>query len=166
MWKLPDGKVLSNPRQVKIGDTNYPARIFSLWSTEELANIGIKQYSEQKFDRRYFRAVSYGVDETATTYRKTCVVEPKFTRATLLQNLNVIVKATLISLYMRKKSELEAWVELDTSEALSTQAKLDYYRTELRGAYQEIKAAYSALTDYQDIIDYQWQSLLPVEPDV
>ena len=41
---IKDGKIsslMNQPRPITIGDTQYPAKIFSVWSTDELKNIGI-----------------------------------------------------------------------------------------------------------------------------
>lgn len=36
-------KIINNPKAMVIGDVQYPAKIFQLWSTSELNNIGIYQ---------------------------------------------------------------------------------------------------------------------------
>jgi|TARA_X000001382_G_scaffold127548_1_gene115602 hypothetical protein len=45
MWALVESgnisKVIKNPKQITIGDTQYPSNIFSLWSISELKAIGI-----------------------------------------------------------------------------------------------------------------------------
>ena len=41
---IKDGKIssfMNQPRPITIGDTQYPAKIFSVWSADELKNIGI-----------------------------------------------------------------------------------------------------------------------------
>ena len=41
---IKDGKIsslMNQPRPIIIGDTQYPAKIFSVWSADELKNIGI-----------------------------------------------------------------------------------------------------------------------------
>ncbi len=41
---IKDGKIsslMNQPRPITIGDTQYPAKIFSAWSADELKNIGI-----------------------------------------------------------------------------------------------------------------------------
>jgi len=90
----------------------------------------------------------------------------KQSKAQLLQKKNAEVKDTLITMYMKKRSESEAWSELEPTEASEVLANLSSYKDSLRTSYADIKVAFLALSDYQEIIDYQWQSLLPVEPDV
>ena len=45
MWGLVDSgsitKLINNPKALVIGDVQYPAKIFSLWSKSELEAIGI-----------------------------------------------------------------------------------------------------------------------------
>ena len=57
MWFVGNtevGFVVNRARGLTIGDVQYPRNIFLLWSKEELAEIGIKPYSEVHPDHRYY----------------------------------------------------------------------------------------------------------------
>jgi len=57
MWFVGNteaGFVVTKARGLTIGDVQYPRNIFVLWSKEELAEIGIKPYSETRLDSRYY----------------------------------------------------------------------------------------------------------------
>ena len=57
MWfvgNVETGFTVNKARGLTIGDVQYPRNIFVLWSKEELAEIGIKPYSETRLDSRYY----------------------------------------------------------------------------------------------------------------
>ena len=50
-------KIINHPKRLVIGDVQYPARIFSVWTTSELAAIGIIAVTfddSKKKDERYY----------------------------------------------------------------------------------------------------------------
>ena len=57
MWFVGNtetGFTVNKARGLTIGDIQYPRNIFVLWSKEELAEIGVKPYSETQLDSRYY----------------------------------------------------------------------------------------------------------------
>ena len=68
-------KVIPRHKGITIGDTQYPKNIFTLWSKEELKNIGLLPYRENTVDNRFYQrgSLSYevGSDEVVGTYAKT-----------------------------------------------------------------------------------------------
>jgi hypothetical protein len=61
MWALVEdnsiSKLITNPKAMVIGDLQYPAKIFQLWTEEELNNIGIHEViidSTNKKDEEYY----------------------------------------------------------------------------------------------------------------
>ena len=57
MWFVGNtetGFTVNKARGLTIGDVQYPRNIFVLWSKEELAEIGVKPYSETRLDSRYY----------------------------------------------------------------------------------------------------------------
>jgi len=57
MWFVGNtvsGFVVKKPRGLTMNGIQYPKNIFTLWSKDELANIGIKPYSIAPFDDRYY----------------------------------------------------------------------------------------------------------------
>lgn len=80
MWKLPDGRVLSHPKSVRIDGVLHPAAIFTRWSKEELARIGIKPYREERPDEAHYRATGWEeVDVAGEIVKRPVGTEPKFT---------------------------------------------------------------------------------------
>jgi hypothetical protein len=68
-------KLINNPKSIVIGDVNYPAKIFQLWSTSELEAIGIYEVvfdnSNKKDEKWYINTnQSYDFDgnEVTATY--------------------------------------------------------------------------------------------------
>ena len=49
MWALVESgsvsKIYTHPKQLTIGDVNYPSNIFTMWSASELEAIGIYEMS-------------------------------------------------------------------------------------------------------------------------
>mgnify|MGYP003636551395 FL=1 len=67
MWFVGNtetGFTVNKARGLTIGDTQYPRNIFVLWSKEELAEIGIKPYSEVHPDQRYYTSGALTRTET------------------------------------------------------------------------------------------------------
>lgn len=58
--------IISSPRSITIDGITYPNKIFSDWSHEERAEIGILPYSEERVDNRYYWTgnVTYNVSDT------------------------------------------------------------------------------------------------------
>ena len=67
MWfvgNVETGFTVNKARGLTIGDVQYPRNIFVLWSKEELAEIGIKPYSEVHPDQRYYTSGALTRTET------------------------------------------------------------------------------------------------------
>ena len=68
-------QVYKTGQAITVGEVQYPANIFTLWSKAELATLNIKPYSEVQPDTRYYWTgeVSYQDtgDEVVGTYAKT-----------------------------------------------------------------------------------------------
>ena len=67
MWFVGNtetGFTVNKARGLTIGDVQYPRNIFVLWSKEELADIGIKPYSEVHPDQRYYTSGALTRTET------------------------------------------------------------------------------------------------------
>jgi hypothetical protein len=59
MWKLPDGKIISTPKDIVVGETQYPAQIFYRWTKEQLAELGIIPFREVHYDQKWFRSIGH-----------------------------------------------------------------------------------------------------------
>lgn len=58
--------IINSPRSITIDGITYPGKIFSAWSHEERAEIGILPYREERVDGRYYWSgnVVYNVSDT------------------------------------------------------------------------------------------------------
>jgi hypothetical protein len=58
--------IINSPRSITIDGVTYPGKIFSAWSHEERAEIGILPYREERVDNRYYWTgnVTYNVSDT------------------------------------------------------------------------------------------------------
>ena len=76
MWiNTKTNQVYKTGQAITVGEVQYPANIFTLWSKEELATLNIKPYREVQPDTRYYWTgeVSYQDtgDEVVGTYATT-----------------------------------------------------------------------------------------------
>ena len=164
MWILPNKKVVNFPRPVKINDVNHPAGIFTRWSPEELATIGIKEYKEQKVDDRFYRKGIVTAIETPTSIEKMYTVIPKYTNNVLKKQMNVKVKDELKLMFLNAKKEMDFLKEFEpTSEAI---ADLMIYQADLKSAYVDIRLAVLAIDDYDELVNYNWRAHYPEEVDI
>ena len=53
MWYSTDLGLIKTPKAVRLGDINYPANIFTLWSKADLAALNIKPARITAVDGRY-----------------------------------------------------------------------------------------------------------------
>lgn len=49
MWILNKTTIIDYPRDITINDVQHPAQIFTLWSKDELASIGIRRYHKMSY---------------------------------------------------------------------------------------------------------------------
>lgn len=79
MWALVESKkvtqVFTQPKGIKIGDNQYPSNIFSLWSADELKEIGIYEVVEDNTnlkDKNYYQngdqSFSFAKDTVTASY--------------------------------------------------------------------------------------------------
>ena len=162
MWILPNKRVINFPRPIKVNDVNHPADIFTKWSPEELAKIGIKSYKEQKYDRQFYRSVASWINETDTVVSKSYTLVSRFTNNELKKKMNVKVKAELKQLFLDAQKELDFLEEFDITN--NDIEDLTYYRTELKNAYADIRFKVKAIKNYDELVAYNWRTLYPVDP--
>ena len=81
-WKLPDGTIIQQARPVIIAGIHHPAKIFSTWSAEKLAAIGIKPVVEQAFDADAWESTGVVEEEVDGIIYRTHQLSPRVVRET------------------------------------------------------------------------------------
>jgi hypothetical protein len=167
MWKLPDGRVISRPRGITVDDVNHPPQIFTAWSNEELAEIGIHPYREETYDRKYYKStMSHEVEENGTLVRKH-VTEPKFTGAELRTVFIRQVKQQVKTMWVKAAGELEYLNTFDPTNQTEIFAWMQY-KTDLANAVQAARTQMQGITNYDDGVEFiksGFGALMPVMPN-
>jgi hypothetical protein len=79
MWALVESgsvsKVYNSPKQLTLGDVNYPSNIFSMWTSSELEAIGIYEvvvdntnYKDPKYYNNTNQSFAFGSGKVTATY--------------------------------------------------------------------------------------------------
>ena len=79
MWALVESgsvsKVFARPKQLTLGDVNYPSNIFSMWTSSELEAIGIYEvvvdntnYKDPKYYNNTNQSFAFGSGKVTATY--------------------------------------------------------------------------------------------------
>lgn len=166
MWKLPNGKVINRAKAITIGDVNYPAQIFHRWTKAELNAHGIYPYREVSYDRKFFRSTSTVEEEIDGEIVKSHTVVPRYTNQEVRNVFAKMIKTHLRSNWMFAKEEYEYLQEFEPNNT-DDLAVWVQYRSDLRQAATDIKAAFQALTSYEEAIAFiknGYVAMLPAIP--
>ena len=79
MWALVESgsvsKIYTRPKQLTLGDVNYPSNIFSMWTSSELEAIGIYEvvvdntnYKDPKYYNNTNQSFAFGSGKVTATY--------------------------------------------------------------------------------------------------
>ena len=152
-WKLPDGKVISNPKDVVIGDTQYSSQIFRNWSKSELNAIGIHPFREIKYDQIWFRTTgSTDTVEDGEVVRTHSITE-KYTEDSAKDKQTDKVRAQYIS-ENRRARELEDFYDA-VSDNVTKKLWSDYI-TALKNGAKDLKDLVNAAGSYDAIIHFEF----------
>ena len=151
-WKLPSGKIILSPKRVTIGDTQYSRGIFTKWSTENLAAIGIHQFDEIKYDESFYTSLGYtdtlGNDGVVTRSHD---ITPKFTLPQIKKHIRAKAKGAIRNLWLDAKFTKDY---LDDMEGGAGSLELEIFITTLKEAAVSIKSDIDSITAYADAVDY------------
>jgi hypothetical protein len=153
MWKLPNGSIISSPKQVQIGDVVYPASIFTKWTVEELNAIGIYPFTEKRVDSRYYTSSGFTDDIVDGCIVRTHTKVARITLNELKKQYGETIRDTGMSLLKRVRDNLDYLQEFDSGNTDEITAWNDY-KAALKAAYQTIKAEVLAITDFDEMIEY------------
>ena len=151
MWITEDNLVIKRPRAITIDSVNHPAEIFTEWSKEELASIGIKTFAENSYNAQYYDATSvYDVEYDGVVTRN-YGTKQKYTIEELRQiKMNEINEAAYSLLqptdwYIVRNTEIGGTIPTEVSDR----------RAEIRQISNDAETYINSETDYQTLIDYQ-----------
>jgi len=153
MWFVGEtatGFVVNKPRGLTINSVQYPRNIFALWSKEELAEIGVKPYSETRLDSRYYnqgaltRAESDG--EMVGTY---AAIDKDVTalKATMLQSVKSIAGSL--------QSHVDWYWSREAKGGTAVPGQIATHATAIYTVMEAKETAIDALVDLDDVILYQ-----------
>ena len=153
MWFVGNtetGFTVNKARGLTIGDVQYPRNIFVLWSKEELAAIGIKPYSETRFDSRYYNQGALTRAETDGEIVGTYAAIDKDVDAlkdTMLQSVKSIAGSL--------QSQVDWYWSRAAKGGTAVPADVATHATAIYTEMDSKESAIAALSDLAAVIAYQ-----------
>jgi hypothetical protein len=153
MWFVGNtetGFTVNKARGLTIGDVQYPRNIFVLWSKEELAEIGIKPYSEVHPDKRYYNQGALTRAETDGEIVGTYAAIDKDVdalKATMLQSVKSIAGSL--------QSQVDWYWSREAKGGTAVPGEIATHATAIYTVMEAKETAINALVDLDDVILYQ-----------
>ena len=153
MWFVGEtatGFVVNKPRGLTIDSVQYPRNIFALWSKAELAEIGIKPYSEVHPDQRYYTSGALTRTETNGDMVGTYAAINKDVDAlkdTMLQSVKSIAGSL--------QSNVDWYWSRAAKGGTAVPADVAAHATAIYTEMDAKESAIAALSDLDEIIAYQ-----------
>ena len=153
MWfvgNVETGFTVNKARGLTIGDVQYPRNIFVLWSKEELAEIGIKPYSETRLDSRYYNQGALTRAETDGEIVGTYAAIDKDVDAlkdTMLQSVKSIAGSL--------QSNVDWYWSREAKGGTAVPGEIATHATAIYTVMEAKETAIDALVDLDDVILYQ-----------
>jgi hypothetical protein len=167
MWKLPNGKILSRPKSIRIGDVNYPAGIFTAYSKLELSLIGIRPFREESFDTTNYRSISFTDELIDGDIVRIHEVMPKLTLAKLKKKELKKIKDKSKILFRHSKSEMAYLIEFEDEDPDQWELWSAYIAA-LKQLKHDVKADFALILTVGTLLDYvrniEWPEQ-PIHPD-
>jgi hypothetical protein len=159
-WKLPNGKTISTPKDITVGDTQYSSGVFRRWSKEELNAIGIFPFREEKFDQKWYRSTGSTDAEVEGEVVRTHTTTKRMTNAEAKEQQVDGVKAGYMSILPMARLNEEFYGAVGDNEAKKLWSD---YISDLGDAAKSLKNAVNAAGSYAAIKDlkFEW----PNNPD-
>ena len=153
MWFVGNtetGFTVNKARGLTIGDIQYPRNIFVLWSKDQLAEIGIKPYSETRLDSRYYNQGALTRTETDGEIVGTYAAINKDVDA-LKANMLSSVKSIAGSL----QSNVDWYWSREAKGGTSVPADIATHASAIYTEMEAKESAIAALSDLAAVIVYQ-----------
>jgi hypothetical protein len=153
-WRLPNGKTINTPKDVTIGDTQYPAQIFYKWSISELATLGIKPFREVRYDTKWYKSAGSVEDEIDGEIVKTYTTVERYTEREAKDKQTVEVKSVYINEIPRATINMEFYDAVGDND---TKKLWSDYITALKNDAKTLKDAVNAAGTYDEIKDFEFE---------
>jgi hypothetical protein len=153
MWFVGNtevGFVVNKARGLTIGDVQYPRNIFVLWSKEELAEIGIKPYSEVRPDKRYYFDGALTRTESNGDMVGTYAAIDKDVDA-----LKATMLGTVKSIAGSLQSNVDWYWSREAKGGTAVPGEIATHATAIYTVMEAKETAIDALVDLDDVILYQ-----------
>ena len=150
MWALVESgnvsKIYTHPKQLTIGDVNYPSNIFSMWTSSELEAIGIYEvvidntnYKDKEYYINTDQSFAFGSGKVPATYGAAT--------AKNLANLKTS-HCAIVDNQAYNLLQPNDWMVVKATETSGTVAS-DWttYRSGVRTAAQSMKTKINAVSD-------------------
>lgn len=161
MWITTEGKILKNPKPITINNLQYPAQIFTSWTKEELADIGIKEIIINRFNKKWYKATGYADQEIdGVIYRTYGPLVPKYTKVEFKQKMYKILKKMYINAIRNVITMIEVYTDLNDATKV---AEWTQYRQDLKTKALEIKQAGQAANTVEEFMAIDMT--FPASPD-
>ena len=153
MWfvgNVETGFTVNKARGLTIGDVQYPRNIFVLWSKEELAEIGIKPYSETRLDSRYYNQGALTRTESDGEMVGTYAAIDKDVDA-----LKDTMLGTVKSIAGSLQSNVDWYWSREAKGGTAVPGEIATHATAIYTVMEAKETAIDALVDLDDVILYQ-----------
>jgi len=150
MWKLPDGAIISKPRDVTISGVLYPASMFYVWSIPEMNALDIYPYREVQYNGEYYTSTGVTEEIVAGEVVATHSVEPKYTVSGVREVKKDQAKMMAWEIlhpfdwYVIRKYEVDVAIPTD----------VENYRSSIRSAVVTVESDVTSITDYAELVAY------------
>jgi hypothetical protein len=168
-WILPDGKIVTDrgPKfRPLIGDVHYSRNIFTKWSAERLAELGIYTFVGTLYNSAYYNATAFSDSLVDTTITRTYVLENKFTSSDLRQRIIRDLKSYMMGYLRHARQQLDYLAEFEPNNDTSNDEWVEYI-AQLKVAAQNIRDGIQAITSYSEGVEFittTFKTMLPEEP--
>lgn len=182
MWRVPQGiKVLINGRwRDDIATVTRPVPVWhgSKYGPEVFSNgvalaMGFKPIRHVNFDTEHYKKTGESEEEIDGTVVIIPSTEAKYTVPNLKKKFNKQLKSIGRPALLEAKAWIDYYTEFDNSNP--KKAEWQQYITDIKAAYQTIKAEGIAISNYDDLVAYircepdpatdGWRKHMPIEPD-
>ena len=159
MWKLPNGKTISSPKDITIDGVHYPMQIFRKWSKSELSTLGIKPFREEKFDSKWLRSTGTVDTEVDGEIVRTHTTGVRYTVDVAKEMLITGIRNMYIAEVNRSQGILDFYDAIADSVAKKLWSD---YVTVLKNDAKLLKDTVNDTVTYEDVIGlrFEW-SLAP-----
>ena len=153
MWFVGNtetGFTVNKARGLTIGDIQYPRNIFVLWSKEELAEIGVKPYSETQLDSRYYNQGALTRTEVDGEILGTYAAINKD-----VDQLKATMLGTVKSIASSLQSDVDWYWSREAKGGTAVPSEISTHASEIYTVMDAKESAIAGLSDLAAVIAYQ-----------